>query len=201
MKAKVNSGASVSLVFYVDGAPIAITGQVTELEPFTLMTSDSQAGLMQGGRRAMLIVQSGREFSKAEAELDAFPTNDGWKLVAKSFGWETVDRRRYPRYSINVPITIRAVVETEGEARILFINGVTEDVSIGGAWVKTTESLDGGSLVEVSAEFEAGNPIRALSLVKWADPDRNGLGFGVEFLDFLGGSRYALHQYLTQQAA
>lgn len=202
MKAKVNSGASVSLVFYVEGVPVALAGQVVELEPFTLVTADAQASQIQGGRRAMLIVQSGRDFSKAEAELDAFPTEDGgWKLVAKSFGWEAVDRRRYPRYSINVPIAVRAVLEADGEARILYINGITEDVSIGGAWVKTSEVLAGGSLVEVSAEFEPGSPIRALSLVKWADSDRDGLGFGVEFLDFLGGSRYALHQHLTQQAA
>lgn len=201
MNAKVNSGASVSLVFYVDGAPVALSGNIAELEPFTLITTDDQAARIQGGRRAMLIVQSGREFSKAEAELDAFPTEGGWKLVAKSFGWETVDRRRYPRYTINVPIAIRAVLENDGEARILHISGVTEDVSIGGAWVKTTEVVPGGSLVEVTAEFEPGAPIRALSLVKWADADRDGLGFGVEFLDFLGGSRYALHQYLTQQAA
>lgn len=201
MNAKVNSGANVNLVFYVDGTPVALTGQVTDLEPFTMFTADPSGEKMTVGRRAMLIVQSGREYSKAEAELHAFPTEGGWKLVAKSFGWETVDRRRYPRYAINVPITVRAVVEDGGEARILFINGVTEDVSIGGAWVKTTEVVPGGSLVEVTAEFEQGSPIRALSLVKWADSDRDGLGFGVEFLDFLGGSRYALHQYLTQQAA
>ncbi len=201
MKAKVISGASVSLVFYVDGNPVALTGQVCELEPFTITTSDPNGEKILGGRRAMLIVQTGREFAKAEAELDAQPFEGGWKLTAKSFGWEAVDRRRYPRYSINVPISIRAVVETAGQAEILFVNGITEDVSIGGAWVKTSEALQGGSLVEVSAEFEPGNPIRALSLVKWADSDRDGLGFGVEFLDFLGGSRYALHQYLTQQAA
>ncbi len=200
MNEMVKSGATVSLVFYVEGHPVGMTGHVEQQDPFCLHTDDENAALLETGRRAMLIIQNGRDFSKAEAELFAHKTEHGWVITASSFGWETVDRRRYPRYPVNVNITVRAVLEEEGEAQLVTITGMTEDISIGGAWVKTPETLKGGSLVEVSTDL-GGTQIRALSIVKWADSDHSGLGFGVEFLDFLGGSRYALHQFLTQKAA
>jgi hypothetical protein len=99
-----------------------------------------------------------------------------------------------------VPISIRAVTESNDGPALTLIEGCTEDVSIGGAWVKSPQTLPSASLVEVTTAL-GGSTIRALSLVKWADRDHNGLGFGVEFLDFLDGSRYALHQFLNKQAA
>lgn len=200
MNDKIKPGSSVSIVFYVDGQPIAISGEVKQAEPFTVWTNSESASHLLEGRRAMLVVQSGRDFNKAEAELHSDPTSNGWEIVARSFGWESVDRRRYPRFEVSVPISIRAVTESAEGPALTVIDGVTEDISIGGAWVKSKSTLPSASLVEVTVSF-GGAPIRALSLVKWADKQNDGLGFGVEFLDFLEGSRYALHQFLNDQAA
>lgn len=201
MKSNVASGSNVSIVFYVDGKPVAINGEVLETEPFKVWATGEGASYLSEGRRAMLVVQTGRDFHKAEAELHSEQSGQGWEITAKSFGWETVDRRRYPRYDLRVPIAIRAVTETDGGPTVTVIEGYTEDVSIGGAWVKSNQTLPSSSLAEVTAELKPGTSVRALSLVKWADQDHNGLGFGVEFLDFLDGSRYALHQFLNQDAA
>jgi hypothetical protein len=201
MNTKVLPGANVSIVFYVDGKPVAVTGEVKATEPFTVWTNAEGASHLAEGRRAMLVVQTGRDFSKAEAELHSTQWDSGWEVVANSFGWEAVDRRRYPRYDLHVPIFIRAVTEEEGNPTLTYIEGHTEDVSIGGAWVKTSQTLPSASLVEVTTALTPDVSIRALSLVKWADREHNGLGFGVEFLDFLDGSRYTLHQFLSKQAA
>ena len=200
MNEKIKLGSSVSIIFYVDGQPIALTGEVRKAEPFTVWTNGEGASHLLEGRRAMLVVQNGRNFNKAEAELHSDPLGDGWEVVARSFGWESVDRRRYPRFEIGVPISIRAVTESADGPKLTVIEGTTEDLSIGGAWVKSKSTLPSASLVEVTVHLN-GAAIRALSLVKWADKDHDGLGFGVEFLDFLDGSRYALHTFLNAQAA
>jgi hypothetical protein len=201
MNAQLTPGANVSIVFYVDGLPVAISGELASADPFEVWTKTEAAAKLALGRRAMVVVQSGKEFHKAEAELHAEQQDGGWRVWAKSFGWESVDRRRYPRYEMQLPVTLRAVLESDNGIELTQIEGVTEDVSIGGLWVKAPRTLAGSSLAEVSVELSPNSWIRALSLVKWADSSDNGLGFGVEFLDFLDGSRYALHQFLTQKAA
>lgn len=200
MNETIQPGSNVSIVFYVDGKPIALSGVLKKADPFTVRTTGEGASHLREGRRAMLVVQNGREFSKAEAELHSDTTSDGWEVVAKSFGWETVDRRRYPRFEVGVPILIRAVTEAQDGPELTIIEGTTEDLSIGGAWVKSKSTLPTPSLVEVTVQLHGG-PVRALSLVKWADSQGDGIGFGVEFLDFVEGSRYALHQFLNTRAA
>lgn len=201
MSNRVPPGSNVSIIFYVDGRPVAVYGEVTQAEPFTVWTHNDGAMHLSEGRRAMLVIFDGTDFNKAEAELHSEPGDGGWTVVAKSFGWESVDRRRYPRFDVHVPISVRAVLELDNGPSVARIEGTTEDLSIGGAWVKTQHAIPSASLVEVTAELDHGVVIRALSIVKWADREHNGVGFGVEFLDFLDGSRYALHQFLNKKAA
>ncbi len=201
MNAQLVPGSNVSIVFYVDGEPVAISGELKCAEPFEVWSHSEGTAHLADGRRAMLVVQSGKEFHKAEAELHSVPAEGGWNIQAKSFGWEEVDRRRYPRYELQLPVTIRAVLESESGIELAQIAGTTEDISIGGIWVKAPHTLTNSTLAEVSVELSPNHWIRALSLVKWADKQHNGMGFGVEFLDFLDGSRYTLHQYLNQKAA
>lgn len=201
MNAQLLPGSNVSIVFYVDGHPVAISGELKSADPFEVWSHSEGTSYLVEGRRAMLIVQSGKDFHKAEAELHSTQVEGGWAIHAKSFGWEEVDRRRYPRYELSLPVTIRAVMESDDGIQLTQITGTTEDVSIGGLWVKAPHTLPSATLAEVSVELTENCWIRALSLVKWADKHHNGLGFGIEFLDFLDGSRYALHQYLNQKAA
>ncbi len=201
MNAQVLPGSNVSIVFYTGGKPVALSGELKATDPFEVWSQSEGAHHLSEGRRAMLVVQSGREFHKAEAELHSYPGENGWSITAETFGWEEVDRRRYPRYEHQLPVSIRAVMESDNGIELTHIEGTTEDVSIGGLWVKAPKTLPGAALVEVTLELAPGKVIRALSLVKWADKEHNGLGFGIEFLDFLNGSRYALHQHLNQDAA
>lgn len=193
-------GLPVTVVFYNENKPMAVTASVQTGKPFTLSTNDKNASALAAGRRAMLILQDGLNFAKAEAQIsDCRQDGDAWVIEAGDFGWEEVDRRRYPRYTVALPVQVRAVVEVEGGAELMHFAGVTEDMSLGGAWVRSESRLDSGSLVEFQTDLTPGTTIRCLAIVAWSSSDSQD-GFGVEFLDFLGGSRYYLHGFLRNAA-
>ncbi len=192
-------GQSISILFYVEDRPVAVNGQVTNLNPFTITSGDSSAEWLSESRRAMLIARNDSEFSKAEAELKATCEGATWSIIAADFGWEQVDRRRYPRYETQIPVTVRAVIESANTAELKYLEATTEDVSLGGAWLKSDQKLPSGILVECQIGLPNGSSLRVLSTIRWADTLEKS-GFGIEFLDFLGGSRQALQQYLAQAA-
>lgn len=192
-------GQSISVLFYVEDRPVAVNGSVTNLSPFTITSGDSSAEWLTESRRAMLIARNEAEFSKAEAELRATCEGSTWTIVADDFGWEQVDRRRYPRYEVQIPVTVRAVIESGNTAELRYLQATTEDLSLGGAWLKSDQKLPSNILVECQVSLPNGSNLRVLSTIRWADTLEK-TGFGVEFLDFLGGSRQVLQQYLAQAA-
>ena len=196
----IRPGSPVSLVFYLNAQPVAIAASVAKQTPLTLSTSDRNASLLEIGKRALLILQEGGQFAKAEAQIiSCEPFAEGWRIEAGQFGWEEVDRRRYPRYQVEIPVTIKAVVETNGTAQLKYVQAKTVDISLGGVWVKTDEkALGQGSLVEFQAELAHGEHMRVLAIVAWSNESD---GLGLEFVDFLGGSRYYLHNFLSDKAA
>jgi hypothetical protein len=196
----VQPGAQVGIVFYVDSQPVAVTASVVSAHPFVMSSEDAGARQLQQGRRVMLLVQQGEHFAKAEAEIFAREQHSGeWQIVAGDFGWEEVDRRRYPRYELEIPVQMKAAIEKEGAVELSRFHGRTVDISVGGAWVDVDERPPQGSLVEFEAELAPGEFIRALCVVAWSETNKKGIG--LEFLDFIGGSRYFLHTFLTRSAA
>ncbi len=195
----IRPGSPVSLVFYLNAQPVAIAASVAKQTPLTLSTSDRNASLLEIGKRALLILQEGGQFAKAEAQIiSCEPFAEGWRIEAGQFGWEEVDRRRYPRYHIEIPVTVKAVVENNGAAQLKYVKAQTVDMSLGGAWVKAADDLAPGSLVEFQAELAHGEHMRVLAIVAWSSEKE---GLGLEFVDFLGGSRYYLHNFLSGRAA
>lgn len=192
-------GQSISILFYVEDRPVAVNGTITNLNPVTITSADSSAEWLSEPRRAMLIARKDSEFSKAEAEIHATCEGSTWSIVAESFGWEQVDRRRYPRYETQIPVTVRAVIESGNQAELKYLEAVTEDLSLGGAWLKSEQKLPSGILVECQISLPTGGKLRVLSTIRWADTIEKS-GFGIEFLDFLGGSRQNLQQFLAAAA-
>ncbi len=194
----IKTGSQVSLVFYVNAQPVALAATVCRANPLTVTTNDRSALLVEVGKRTLLILQDTGQFAKAEAQVTKCePCADGWKIEVGQFGWEEVDRRRYPRYAIQIPIVVKAVMERNGSAQLKYVQGETIDVSLGGTWIKATDDLTPGSLVEFQAELGSGEHMRALAIVAWRAEE---VGIGLEFVDFLGGSRYYLHNYLSKAA-
>ncbi|MEQ1823336.1 MAG: PilZ domain-containing protein [Fimbriimonadaceae bacterium] len=190
----------MSILFYVEDKPVAVNGTVTALEPFAMKSNDPSAAWLKDGQRAMLIARWDNEFSKAEAQLVAEDNGSGWNITAHEFGWEQVDRRRYPRFEVGLSATLRAVIEENGYAELRYIQATTKDVSLGGAWLMTKENLPSDILVEFQMTLPDGQALRILSNVKWSNTAEKS-GIGVEFIDFLSGSRQQLQQFFSKAAA
>lgn len=194
----IRPGSPVSLVFYMNAQPIAVAASVSKQNPLTLISTDDNAMMLEVGKRALLILQEGGQFAKSEAQIvSCEPFAEGYRIEAGQFGWEEVDRRRYPRYEVNLPVTIKTVMENEHGAQLKYVQAIAVDVSLGGAWIKGGEELSPGSLVEFQAELKTGDHMRVLAIVAWANETE---GHGLEFVDFLGGSRYYLHSFLSKAA-
>jgi hypothetical protein len=194
----IKPGAKVSAVFYVDGHPVALTSTVCKTAPLTLTTTDQNSLAVEVGKRLLLILQDSGQFAKAEAQVTKYSaTPNGWAIEVGQFGWEEVDRRRYPRHTVQIPVVVKAVMEHEGAARLNNVHTETIDVSLGGVWIKAKDDLVPGSLVEFQAEVNGGEHVRTLAIVAWRCEE---VGIGLEFVDFLGSSRYYLHSFLSKAA-
>ena len=191
-------GAEVGIVFYEEYTPCALSATISSVKPFAAATSEAGAARLKPGQRVMLVLQSGPKYAKAEAEVVSCATEGGeWRIEVGHFGWEEVDRRRFPRHKVQIPISLRSVVETNGDAEVRVFAGTTEDISLGGVWVRPDEPLEPGALVELNGTLD-GQEVRILSIVA-RDAGENGVG--LEFLDFVGGARYFLHAYIERAAA
>ena len=192
------NGTPISLVYYSNSQPVALAATVTNEHPLILSTSDDSAAKLEPGFRALLILQEGANFSKAEAEITSCEQYaGGWRIEAGQFGWEEIDRRKYPRYTAELPVTVKAVLEREGTPALKYVSGKTVDISLGGAWLVSEDPLANNSLVEFQAELSNGHHLRTLAIIVWGQDQYN---YGVEFVDYLGASRYYLHDYLAKAA-
>lgn len=191
-------GATLSLVFHAEGQPHFLTCTVTQNGPLTLEGPSTEN--IKKGMKLLLISQVCGEIAKAACEcLSISQIGSKQRIVLGQLQWEASDRRRYPRYSISAHINLRGVVDEGQTAEIVSFDGNTVDLSLGGAWVSTEAPFSPGSLVQVETQISSKEVIRALGVVSWKHSDTS--GFGVEFLDFVGASRYHLHEFLSRQAA
>lgn len=193
-------GRAVTVVFYSDGDPWVIQAHVAKGNPVAIETSDPAAVRLQPGIKAVLIVQEGGTILKAQATVKHFAKSEaGWHVDVDAKPWQASDRRRYPRYGFKIPVTIRCVDERgDGEARFLEVRGETEDISLGGAWVRSKDLLDRGTLVEFRAILSETESVRTLAVVAHANPVRGGMG--LEFVEYVGGARKNLRSFLSRAA-
>ena len=197
---RIEYGTSVGLICYEDGQPHVVTSTFIAHSPITLSVPHEFKNILVHGQRILLVIQSESDFSKADGTIASIkPTGEGLTVTIENINWERVDRRRYPRYKVNVPVQLKLVVEQDGVAEIKFINSATWDLSLGGAWLETEGEISQGHLVEFQAHINGGkDSLKILSMVAWSDPSRKGTG--LEFIDFIGNSRYNLHDFLSKAA-
>ncbi len=192
-------GDSVSVICYVDATPRTVTGRVASLEPFVVESRERLCERLEGGMRATVLHRSGRYFTKAETTIGSCAF-DGeiWSMSAAKAEWQMLDRRRYPRFDVAIPARIRAVHEGAGVVEFQSFEATTGNVSLGGVWIDSDAPAEEGTLVEIQLELKTGESARAFGVVAWADNER--AGYGVEFLEFFGASRYYLHTFLSKAA-
>lgn len=191
-------GSEVGIVFYQETTPHALTTNVVSVRPFAAACSEPGAGRLNPGQRVMLVSEAEGKYAKAEAEVSSVTEEGGaWRIEIGHFGWEEVDRRRFPRRPFEVPVSLRSVVETEAGVEVHHFGGKTEDISLGGVWVVPDHPLQPGSLVEMNLTLGT-HPVRILAIVA---RDAGQGGVGLEFLDYVGGARYYLHGFLNKGEA
>jgi PilZ domain len=94
------------------------------------------------------------------------------------------EMRRFSRLAAGVQVLFRGGPLRKSERE--YLEGVAENVSLGGMFIKTRNPLKEGSLVTLSflGDEEGGPPVRAKALVCWRRRWRQPRGMGVRFLEF-----------------
>lgn len=185
---------SFSLIYYVDNVSHFTPGTVTNLAPFTVETASAVS--FAAGQRVLLAFTEDDNCFKANAQVSSV---NGSSVALTELDWDSADRRRFPRYPVNASINVRAVAATENGYEIKPWEGETQDLSLGGAWLSVPTPVAPGFLVQVEVKLTPTQSVQALGIVARTPEDNE--GFGIQFIDFVGGSRYYLHEFLSQRAA
>ncbi|HMS54250.1 MAG TPA: PilZ domain-containing protein [Fimbriimonadaceae bacterium] len=194
MSLEIKPGMRCVLVAYKLGDPHFCTAKIESTDPFNLSIEGKNLRL-EVGQRIMVVVQDNTEPVKAQAVVESVADTS---ITLSSLQWEDVDRRRFPRFTVNTGVEIKTISEGENGPEVILFKGTTMDVSLGGTWILGEQPASSGSLVETRLTLN-GHTAKVLGLIAWTNDEQ--LGFGVEFLDFVGDARYRLHEFLSGKAA
>ncbi len=190
--------STVVAAFMIDGRPMAISCLVTSEAPLYLFTKDLRVLDITYPVTVVLVWHRGVDVLKGEAQaIGTMPWKSGNVLEIKRTNLKEVDRRVYPRYPIQVPVSMRSVSDVQTSTVIAVCQGETRDLSLGGAWVAMDPPLPKDSLVEFKCDVD-GESIRALALV--VHENRDNQTNGLEFMDFFDDSRDRLFALLKKCA-
>lgn len=150
-------------------------------------------------RRVILVSYENGRVLRGEGEALSMKKVDGHaRLELSKVVWEDLERRRYPRVAVKLPVSLRAVYEHNGDTVISVVEGFTEDLSVGGSKVIVETPILEGSLVEFLAMIDGKDEVRALGIVAHTNADHS---MGIGFLDYVGAARTRLEEYLDSKAA
>ncbi len=107
------------------------------------------------------------------------------------------DQRKYPRTASGTQIRYRRLASDEEELE--YVDGVVENVGLGGVFINTDDPLPRGSVVELEMHVSVGGrdrTIGAKALVKWNRKMFPPTGMGLEFVEFSGLGESDLSDWL-----
>jgi hypothetical protein len=189
---------TVVAAFMIEGRPMAVSCLVTSEAPLYLFTKDLRVLDVNYPMSVVLVWHRGVDVLKGEAEaVGTMPWKSGNVIEVRRTNLKEVDRRVYPRYSLQVPVSIRSVTDVQSSTVIAVSQGETKDLSLGGAWIAVEPTLPKDSLVEFKCELD-GQQIRALGLVVHESKETG--SNGIEFMDFFDDSRDKLFSALKKSA-
>ncbi|MFQ3678689.1 MAG: PilZ domain-containing protein [Fimbriimonadaceae bacterium] len=193
---EIEPNAACSFVCYIEGVPTVFVGTLVGDGGWVVETGDEHASSLKPGIPLMVLVQSGTTFRRLETSVSwAKRFGSQWRVGLNAAVWEEVDRRRHPRYRVQVPILLRVIGERSLRAGIEEIQVTSRDIGLGGVWVDCPTLLPIGTLVQVIAQLKPQETVRMLGAVAWSED--SGEGFGIEFVEYVGGARYYLHTFLS----
>ena len=104
------------------------------------------------------------------------------------------DRRRFPRIEMDADVD----VETSNNN---FFAGRTRDISIGGLFIESRETLEIGSTVGLKVRFE-GQSFHLMCRVAWSLTEKDGVpcGYGFEFVSLPVHAKRSIEAYMMRRA-
>lgn len=191
-------GQVLTLVAHIDGVPHSEQVSVAEVDPFIIEARAPWCRNLRRGKKVVLLRPLNGAFEKSECEIVSLSKfRNNFRIEFDLPVWHSTDRRRFPRFEVEVPALLRKVAEREGEITLEATAATTSDISAGGAWLEAEDEIEAGTVVQVELNLQ-GHVCRALSVV--VRQSENRAGFAVEFLDFVGSSRYILTEFLKLAA-
>lgn len=190
---------TVIAAFFVNGKPLAISCLVTSEAPLFLFTKDPRITGLSYPQTVILVWHRGSDVVKGEATVVGIkPFKTGYSLELKQTDWKEVDRRVYPRHTVRLPVSLRAVQDVRGSTIFTVFQGETVDISLGGALVVLDQPIPRGSLIEFNTTLPNGESLKAFAMVAQLNKAKGGIG--IEFLDFMGPMREKLESFFAQAA-
>lgn len=97
------------------------------------------------------------------------------------------DQRKFPRLAAGIRIRFRGAALRKADRE--YLEGVAENVSLGGMFIATSRPPREGSLISLEFDRPAvagGRPVRAKALVCWRRRWRQPRGMGIRFVELEG---------------
>lgn len=97
------------------------------------------------------------------------------------------DQRKFPRLAAGIRVRFRGASLRKAERE--YLEGVAENVSLGGMFIATPRPPREGSLITLEFDrpaFAGGRPVRAKALVCWRRRWRQPRGIGIRFVELEG---------------
>ncbi|MEM4407562.1 MAG: PilZ domain-containing protein [Candidatus Caldarchaeum sp.] len=194
----VKTGDFLLLVQGQDDKPALTTVRVERVDPLTLSCPSNPAtDLLTVGSRITLIMRGDVPESHAIATVRSI-TRFGKSHVIEldQAKWVQFDRRRAPRYQVDLSGELTIVKEEEGEPGFMRVPAHIVDLSDVGCRLECDAPLERGSLVALRIVDPDGKEdykflaivTRTNSKPSWA---------GLEFFDYSGNTRFRLSRYLS----
>ena len=188
----------LTFVVHIDGTPHSEQVTVLDAEPFVVEAHASWCRMLRKGMRIVLLRPFDGHFAKAEVELVSINKfRNTFRLGFEVPAWLATDRRKFPRFEIRTALELRQITESADGIYFESARATTEDISAGGAWVVSEKEPTAGTVVQVELNLN-GHLCRVLGVVVRNEEGRK--GFAIEFLDFIGSSRYVLNEFLRLAA-
>ncbi len=193
-------GELIAVVTYGDETARLTHGELLQFEPLVLRITEPDPLPFLPEGKAMLIVRGITPPWRGRTTVASCEPDGGALVVAfNETSWEMEDRRKFPRVPVRLPVELRLVHEQPESLSFTEAKGITEDLSLGGAWLKMETPVPVGTLVEFRWSPEPGKTVRSLAIVLHEKPEHQG-GVGIEFVNFIGEGKSALATFLDKAA-
>ena len=192
-------GDTLYLILSSHDSATAHAVKVEQADPLVVLApAEDLDKVLKVGDRISLVHKNGTESQYTEGTISEIGRY-GLSLVlhVENVSWNRVDRRRAPRFRVNLAATLTLVTEGASEPIFEAFACETVDVSMVGCLVQLEAPVVPGTLMAVTLHPDDQEEFRFTGIVTRSEGDSR---FGIEFFDYCGTTRFRFAQYLNDIA-